>query len=245
MHLATPSDGRGPVSAAPHARLPQLTVSNFESESIQLWPSPAPQSENVVTQSIFHIQAPVPADLSLPRRHSEADVDHLKNVFLGPPFSVDQPRYSPIPEHPMSPLAASSGQYPAAGPTDTIQETSFYTQDDPAAYDYSYPLSSSSELPDDSASVTSFHESASPGPSDGTDHVLQQGTASGSQQKRRRTVNRKRAAEPKDPKAANRLRDQRVKDDETLDKLYRLFVPGTAAMVPKKDRLDTSMFQSL
>jgi len=236
------------VSAAPHTGLPQLTVSNFEPESTQLWPSPAPQSENVVTQSTFYIQAPVPADLSLPRRHSEADVDHLKNVFLGPPFSVNQPRYSPIPEHPVSPLAASSGQYPAAGPTDTIQETSSYTQDDPAANpNYSYPPSSSSELQllDDSARVTSVHESPSPGPSDGADPVLQQGTASGSRQKRRRTGNRRRDDNPTDPDAAERLRKQREEDDECAEEIFDLLVPRSVGKGPKKDRLRTSTFQSL
>jgi len=233
------------VSAGPDAGFSQLlpTVSDFEPETVQPRPWLALQSANLGTYPHPYLHAPVPAASSLPRRHSETNVDHWKNwKNLGPPVSVNQLRYSSIPEYPVSPLPTSSAQYPVAGPTDTIQETSPYTQDDPAAYGHSYPLSSSSELPDDSASVTSFDESASPGPSDGTDHVLQKGTASGSQQKRRRTVNRKRAAEPKDSKAADRLRNQREEDDRFAEATFDLIVPSGVKKGPKKDRQRTSTF---
>ena len=241
------------MSASPYARPP--TLSNFESGTIQPTPSLTPQSANFVMHSTLHFQAPdcAASSSSFPRRYSEADVTHRKNVFLPvhPRDFVNQPTstvHSPVLEHPASPLAASSTQYPAAAPTDTIQESSSHTQDDPATYvdpSYSFPSSSSSELPDDSVSVTSFLESASPGPSEGADHVLQQDTALGSQQKRRRSGKRNRDENPTDPNAAKRLRNQRKDDDECAEALFDLLVPRGVEKGPKKDRLRTSTFQSL
>jgi len=227
----TPSDGRGPVSADPYAGLPQLTLTNIE--TIQSTASLASQSANFVTHSTLHFRAPDRAALSLPRRYSEADATHRKNVFLPlhpRDFVTNQPIstvHSPVPEYPAFPL---STQYPAAGPTDT-------TQDDPAAYGDPNPSSSSSEFLDDSISVTSLLEPPSPGPSDGAGHDPQQGTALRSSQKRRRTGKRKRDDNPMDPNAAKRLRNQRKDDDECTEALFNLLVPRSVEKGPKKDRL--------
>jgi hypothetical protein len=132
-----------------------------------------------------------------------------------------------------------------------MQETLSHTPDDLAAHvdpNYSFPPSPSYESLDDSGSITSFLKSASPGPSDGADYVLQQDnlpTASGSQQKRRNTGKRKRVADPKNPIAAERRRKQREDDDENIGALFDLFVPSTVERGPKKDRLGISTFELL
>lgn len=53
----------------------------------------------------------------------------------------------------------------------------------------------------------------------------------------RHTRKRKRAAEPKDPKAAKRLRGQRQSDDDCIKALCDMFVPKDLESVMKKNRL--------
>ncbi|KAH9964982.1 hypothetical protein BC827DRAFT_1186758 [Russula dissimulans] len=238
-NLETPSGGRVPVVADPYAGPSQLipTISNFESEIIQPGPSLAPQSASFVTHSIPYSQAPGPATSIFPRRYSEADVFHRKNVFPDPQAFVNQPTstaYSQVPEYPAFPLAASNTQYLASRPITTIQETPSHPQDNhtPHVDPNFIPPSPSYESLDDSSSATS------PGPSGGAGHAAQQGTASGSQQKRRRPGERKRAVNPKDKKAADRLRNQRETEDTNIEILYRIFVSRGGDIIPKKDRLD-------
>ncbi len=54
------------------------------------------------------------------------------------------------------------------------------------------------------------------------------------------TGKRRRVSQPKDPRAAKRLRSQRQGDDENLEALYKLLVPSSAGVVQKKDRLGIS-----
>jgi hypothetical protein len=48
---------------------------------------------------------------------------------------------------------------------------------------------------------------------------------------------RSRTAEPKDPRAAKRLRNQRQCDDDNIEALMELFVPKCVERGMKKDRL--------
>ena len=59
-------------------------------------------------------------------------------------------------------------------------------------------------------------------------------------EEQRATGKRRRLSEPKDPRAAKRLRSQRQVDEENLDALYKLLVPSSAGVVQKKDRLGIS-----
>ncbi|KAI9510343.1 hypothetical protein F5148DRAFT_1282040 [Russula earlei] len=62
---------------------------------------------------------------------------------------------------------------------------------------------------------------------------------------RRPAPKRKRVDQPKDPKAANRLRKRRESDDRKLEEIFDIAVPSSVGKVPKKDRLDLSTSQSL
>jgi hypothetical protein len=60
---------------------------------------------------------------------------------------------------------------------------------------------------------------------------------------RRTTGKRKLGENPKDWRAAQRLQNQREKDNKDIDFLFKLFVPrsvGTVETVAKKDRLSLS-----
>ena len=51
-----------------------------------------------------------------------------------------------------------------------------------------------------------------------------------------------RGRPPKDPRATNRLLDQRKSDDENIEALCKLFVPPGAEVKWKKDRLSMSTY---
>jgi hypothetical protein len=104
-------------------------------------------------------------------------------------------------------------------------------------------------------SVVSLHSeksflSSSPSLRDDLDRntLPQQGTSSAVPKplkKKRCTGQRPRVSDPKDPKAALRLQNQRQSDDKDIEFLYKLFVPTSEGDVPKKDRLGLSTSQSL
>jgi hypothetical protein len=60
----------------------------------------------------------------------------------------------------------------------------------------------------------------------------------------RRPGKGRRAEPPKDPRATNRLLDQRKSDDENIEALCKLFVPPGAEVKWKKDRLGMSELRS-
>jgi len=175
---------------------------------------------------------------------------HAQIGFLTLHAHENQPTpnaYSPYP-------AIPTAQYPAAVPAD-MQGLSSYTHRDSVDSLYSedsLQAPSSSALPDpfDSNDPTPSPRHASPGtPSHFTSHTLPQQCTSfetpEALRKKRRAVQRKRIANPKDPKAAQRLQNQRQSDDKDIEYLYKLFVPDSEGEVPKKDRLRLSTSQSL
>jgi len=60
----------------------------------------------------------------------------------------------------------------------------------------------------------------------------------------RRPGKGRRVEPPKDPRATNRLLDQRKSDDEDIEALCKLFVPPGAEVKWKKDRLGMSELRS-
>ena len=182
------------------------------------------------------------------RRFSEVDplgVQHTQVDFLTEHPHENQPFPGAYPSY----TAISTAQYPAVVPADVAQGPSSYTRRGSVASVYSegsLQLPVSPALQDDlESNATVLHSHASPGTSPHfTDHTLpQRGTslaAPEAPRKKRRAVQRKRVAIPKDPKAAERLQNQRQLDDEHIEYLYKVFVPTSEGEVPKKDRLGLS-----
>ena len=161
-----------------------------------------------------------------------------------------QPTPSSYPSYP----AISTAQYPAAVPADMVQGLSTYIHRNsvaPPHSESSLQIPSLSALQDDLDSNATFsHRHASPNtPSHFKDHTPpQQGTSLAAPEaliKRWRADRRKRIGNPKDPKAAQRIKNQRRLDDENIEYLYKLLVPDSEGEVPKKDRLGLSTSQSL
>ena len=248
----------GSVSVGLYAGVPQPTpiVSRVASESVPVIPltmSSSPAHQLPPDHIPGHIHS------SFPRRSSEPDslrVANTERAFLAPHAPENQPTpamYTPIFGQPTSSFSRanpSAQQYPTAASTHMVPQPSSHAPDDLLAFrdsDGSFAPSCASDLQDDSTSVISFTESASPSvPSEFMDDALpQQGTSSVDPQSQlpqtqRRRGKRKRDAHPKDPRAAQRLRSQRETDEEAIMDLWRLLVPDGTEMVSKKDRLRTS-----
>lgn len=178
-----------------------------------------------------------------PRGARHAQVDSLTQ-----PTRQNQPTPSVLPSH----SAISTVKYPAAVPADMVQGPLTYTHRDSVASRSLYPIQlPSSALQDNlDSNDTSLHRHASPDtPYHFTDHtLLQQGTSlavPGPLRKKWGVGQRKRVADPKDPKAAERLRYQRQSDEEHIEKLFKLFVPDSEREAPKRDRLRLSTSQCL
>ena len=150
-----------------------------------------------------------------------------------------------------SPPANSTTHYHAAVPANMVPGPSSYTHRGSLVSllsEESCQLSSSSSLQDDldSGGMPSPRHASLGVPSHPAGHILDISEAAPEpHQKKRRTGQRKRMANPKDPKAAERLQIQRHSDDENIEHLYKLFVPSSEGEVPKKDRLGLSTSQSL
>jgi hypothetical protein len=127
--------------------------------------------------------------------------------------------------------ATSGAQHSAAGPSYMVPVPSSHTHRNSVASLGSLLLRSSPGLHDDLVGASPLPGSALDDPEP--------------PQKRRRTGERKRNPEPKDPIAAERLQLQRLNDDVYTEMLYNLFVPKSVGQVPKKDRLRLSTSQSL
>ena len=181
------------------------------------------------------------------------DGQHPQVDFLAQRGPENQPTLSAYPTYPK--WSGSSGAiptvlYPAAVPADILVQypsslthresiVSLHSED-------SFQIPSSSGLQDDLDSNAAFSPRyASPGaPSHSAGHTFsQQGTSSAVPQaprKARRTGIRKRVAEPKDPRAAKRLQNQRESDELNMEEMYKLFVPASVPKVSKKHRTATS-----
>jgi hypothetical protein len=245
--------GCGPANAArgPYASVPELILKS-PSEPAQSRLLPVPLDKSLLAPPTFPRQVPEPAPLSFTRRSSGADSSHAENARNPIPTphapedrSLPVAGYSPVPEHhPGSSRAISSIRVPTAGFTDTIPEPSYHMQDDPLAF---LNLLSSSDIHADFVTAMPFAGRASPGALSqlARNAPAQQATPPASPEsqpeQQRLTGKRRRLSEPKDPKAAKRLRSQRQGDEENLDALYKLLVPNGAGAVQKKDRLGISM----
>ena len=159
--------------------------------------------------------------------------------------------YTPYP-WPSSPTT-STAQYPAAVPADPAQVPSSLPNYESVLSLHSgesFQLASSSGSQDDVDNNATFspRHASSGTPSPFIDHTLpQQGNSLAAPQaprKKRRTGQRKRVAKPKDPRAAERLQNQRESDELNMEEMYRLFVPESVGDVPKKDRTATSTSSS-
>ena len=221
-----------PMGAGSHAGVSQSTPANLGladetaqwiqlSSNIHSYSPPVPQH-----------QAPEHATSSLTRHFVVDDTELALNTQVGP-----------LAQHALennwgifsgSSLAASSGQYHAARPEYMTPGPSSHTQRGSLAPLYpedSFPLSPSSGLRD------GFVSSAALSPR------LASAVAEARGKPRRTAGKRKRAENPTDWRAAQRLRNQREKDDKDIDFLFKLFVPssaGTVEKVAKKDRLSLS-----
>jgi len=160
--------------------------------------------------------------------------------------------YTPYPWSSPSP-ATLPAQYQAAVPADMVPGPSSFTRRESVVSlpsEESFQPSSSSSLQEglDGDATLSPRHTALGVPSHFADHILpEQDTSSAAPEvsrKRRRGVQRKRDPNPKDPKAADRLRNQRKTDDELIDLLFNRCVPSSVGPVAKKDRLPLSAFQS-
>jgi hypothetical protein len=239
-----------PMGAGSHAGVSQSTPANLglADETAQL----IELSSNIHSFSppVPQHQAPEHATSSLTRHFVVDDTELALNTQVGP-----------LAQHALennwgifsgSSLAASSGQYHAARPEYMTPGPSSHTQRDSLASLYSedsFPPSSSSGLQGVFVSdATPFLGQASPDtpPQIAGNALPQQGTSSsapGVSQRKRRTGTRKRNPNPKDPKAAERLRKQRKTDDRNIDFIFKKVVPrseGTLETVDKKDRLNLS-----
>ena len=256
---AAQGGGCGPADAASvsYAGTPELILKS-PSEPAQSRLLPVSLDTNFLAPPTFPKQVPEPAPWSFTRhsRHSSgADaghVDNAQNPNSTPHAPQNQPTpvaaYSPFPEHhpqvgSESSSMVSVARFPAGFP-DTRPEPSYPTQYDPFAF---LNLPSSSGMQVDLVTATPFAGRASPGAYSRLedDAPSQQATPPASPESQPEpqpiTGKRRRLSEPKDPKAAKRLRSQRQGDEENLDALYKLLVPSAAGAVQKKDRLGISM----
>ena len=244
--------GCSPANAAsdPYASVPELTLKT-PSESAQSRLSPVPHDKNLLSPPTFPKQVPEPAPWSFARSPSGADANCTENEQnpIQTPHALENQStsvaaYSPFPEHhPGSSPAISSTLVPTAGFTDTIPEPSYHMQDDPLAF---LNLPSSSDMQVDFVTAMPFAGRESPcALSQLARHAPAQQTTppaspESQPEQQRITGKRRRLSEPKDPKAAKRLRSQRQGDEENLEALYKLLVPNGAGAVQKKDRLGIS-----
>ena len=253
---AVQGGGRGSAGAGPSTELRRLkaAVSELPSGVGQLIHLTVPPNTDYLSSSVSpHQISGLPP--SSARRHvsgvNPLGAQHRQVDFLTQPATENQPAPSAYPtylEWSGSSPAISTALYPATVPPDMVQYqypssltrrresvVSLHSED-------SFQFPSSSGLPDDLDNDAAFSPRyASPGaPSHFAGHTFpRQGTSSAAP-KARRTGIRKRVAEPKDPRAAKRLQNQRESDELNMEEMYRLFVPESVGKVPKKDRCATS-----
>ena len=243
--------GLADVANGLYAGVPELLLKS-PSEPAQSRLLPVPLDKSLLAPPTFPRQVPEPAPWSFTGPSAAADFSNTENAQNPLPAlhapenqSTTVAAYPPVPEHhPGSSPAISSTRVSTAGFTDTIPEPSYHMRDDPLAF---LNLPSSSDMQVDFITANPFDGRASPGPfSQPARHSpAQQATPPASPESQpehqRLAGKRRRLSEPKDPKAAKRLRSQRQGDEENLEALYKLLVPDGAGAIQKKDRLGISM----
>jgi hypothetical protein len=256
--------------ADPYASVYPLTsVSEMASEAIQ-FPVPSNTSMFATPDPQYQISIPElePGPSNLSGRCSEVlhtliapNAEFEFNFRTQHPYENQPPipkAHTPHHENSGPSLASSSAQYPAARSTHilSISGPPSHTHRSSVAFlpFVDPPTSlSSSDLQDDFIDAP---PSASPASDDGSSQVgdhnpSQQGTSSTTSEakrKIRRSGKRKRVDNPKDEKAAKRLRDQRQIDTENLEKLRKLLRVGevqkkelTAARTSQSSRISWMM----
>ena len=242
-------DGSGPANASPYTSAPQIT--SPLSKLLSTTTTVTPVGANIPL-------LPLPGSL---RRYSEADVQIAQNAQdVLSVYGTANPTVHPS-------LPESSGFSPESSSAQSF--SSELTDPTPPAHggdpftlmnvDDPFPLSTSPDSTDDSAGSTlsgppplSIFTPGSTPPSHIPDHHhhhvslhYAQSTTSLSSldrqlERAQRRNGRRRSEPPRDPKATNRLSDQRRLDDENTEALYKLFVPPGAEVKWKKDRLGIS-----
>ena len=198
----------------------------------------------------FPQQTPEPAPWIFTTGSSEAGASHAENAHNSNliPRALENEfapvaAYSPFHGHSGPSPSTSDALFATAGFTDMMPKPPSHARDDPSAFLNPSPLSG---MQVDLATATSFA-----GPVSSGAHSRLAGRAPAQQatpptspeeqpEEQRVTGKRRRLSEPKDARAAKRLRSQRQVDEEHLDALYKLLVPSSAGVVQKKDRLGIS-----
>jgi len=241
------------LSTGPHQLTPAVPeLPSWVAQPAQLTVS----STDYLDPSVAQHRVLGPAPSRAKRRFSEVDcpsVQHAQVDFLNQHTLENQPAPDAYTSYPWSsaPPANSTAQYQGAVPADMVPGPSSLMHRESVVSLYSeesFRSSSSSGLQVDLDSNATFSPRyASPGaPSLAGQTLPQQGTSAPKPpRKKRSTGQRKRASNPKYPKAAERLQNQRESDDEHIKHLLELFVPGDERDGPKKGRLRLSTSQSL
>ena len=213
-----------------------------------------PSNTGHLDPSVLQYQVPGFAPSGDRRRFSGVEplgAQHPPIHILNQHAHGDQPTPSAYPSYPWSssPPAIPTAQYQAAVPADMVLGPLTHRESVVSLHsEESFQLSSSSSLQGDLGSNATFSPRyASPDAHFAGDTLPQLGTSLAAPEplrKTRRTGKRKRVADPKDPRAAKRLQDQRQSDDEHIEDLYELLVPDSEGEVSKKDRLGLSTSQS-
>ena len=234
------SSARGsPYSDAPHVASP---LQGPPSIPTQTTPLPIPLAD--------HFSGLTPG---ISRRHSEADMSSAQNALMSQYLLEHIPApatYPPFPEQSSLSLRPSSANRGSPGFMDMPPGPSSYTQ-----RGYTIPFSNESRSSRSSTSPDMQEDVAGPmfnrsssgiisgAPSHILDHPIPSPATSSMDGHPERTPRRGgRGRPPKDPRATNRLLDQRKSDDENIEALCKLFVPPGAEVKWKKDRLSMSTY---
>ena len=149
--------------------------------------------------------------------------------------------YPPFPEQSSLSLRPSSANRVSPGFMDMLPGPLSHVQ-----RGNTLPFSNVSRSPRSSTSPDMQEDMAGPFFQPPSDYPLSPPATSSMDGQPERTQRRAgRGRPPKDPRATNRLLDQRKSDDENIEALCKLFVPTGAEVKWKKDRLSMSTYSSL
>jgi len=240
----TPSlgDGNSPARRSPYSDGPYVTSPLQGPPSIhtQTTPLPIPSADHF------------PGLPGISRRHSEADMPSAQNALMSQYLFEHLPApatYPPFPEQSSLSLRPSSANRTSPGFMDMPPGPISHAQRGntlPFSNVTRSPRTSTSpDMQEDIAGPIFFRSPsaiASGHSSHILDHPLPPPATSMDGQPERTPRRGGRGRAPKDPRATNRLLDQRKSDDENIEALCKLFVPHGAEVKWKKDRLSMSTY---
>ncbi len=237
----TPSLGDGSSTAgdSPYSDTPQVAspLQGLPFIHTQTTPLPIPLPD--------HFPGLPPA---ISRRHSDADMPSAQNALMSQYLFEHLPApatYPPFPGQSSLSLRPSNANRISPEFMDMLPGPS------PHAHPFSNVTgssrsSTSPDMQEDMANPMFFRSPlaiASGAPSHMLDHPLPPPATSSMDGQPERMLRRTgRGRPPKDPRATNRLLDQRKSDDENIEALCKLFVPPGAEVKWKKDRLSMSTY---